>query len=132
MSLKRKELEIVTCDQATPAGGHYSHAVIHGDLIFISGQLGFDPGTTKINAKNFEEEMQNCLANMAAILSKAGSSVDRLLKVTIYLSDVKYWTSANKVYAEFLGTHKPARAVIPCNTLHHGFKVEIEAIAAIK
>ena len=117
-------------DQASPPGGHYSQAVVHGGLVFVSGQLGFEPGTLDKRADSVEQETRNCLTNLARILEASGSSLQRLVKVTIYISDVGYWPVVNRIYGEYLGDHKPARAIVPCGLLHHGFHVEIEAVAA--
>lgn len=117
--------------EATAPGGHYSQAVVYGGLVYVSGQLGFDPGTTNKSATNVEEEALNCLLNLSAILSESGAAISSVLRTTIYVSDVAHWPVVNAVYAKFMGDHYPARAIVPCNALHHGFQVEIEAIAAV-
>ena len=71
------------------------------------------------------------LANVAAILRAAGSDLSRLLKVTVYISDMDMWGAVNQVYARVLGDHRPARAIVPVKELHYGFQIEIEAIAAL-
>jgi 2-iminobutanoate/2-iminopropanoate deaminase len=71
------------------------------------------------------------MANVAAILEAAGSSLNRVLKATIYVSDMNMWGAVNQVYARIMGEHRPARAVVPVRELHHGFQVEVEVIAAL-
>ncbi len=114
---------------ATPPGGHYSQAVTHGGLIYVSGQLGFEAGSTEPIVGTIEEQTKNCIANMEAILKAAGSDLSKVIKTTVYVSHVDHWPAANAAYAECFGDHKPARAIVPCGKLHHGFDVEIDAIA---
>ncbi|MEP0357061.1 MAG: RidA family protein [Paraglaciecola sp.] len=121
----------ISTPNASPAGGHYSQAVIHNGNIYVSGQLGFTPGTNRKETNDVKEETYNCLENLRLILQASGAKISDLVKVTIYISDVEYWPTVNSVYADFLGQHKPARAIVPCKILHHDFNVEIEAIAAI-
>ena len=123
-------IEAIHTDKANKPGGHYSQAVVHGGLVYISGQLGFKPGSGDVVVGTIEEQTRNCLVNMQEILKAADSDLTRVLKVTIYISDVAHWPEVNRVYAQYFPNHKPARAIVPCNLLHHGFNVEIEAIAA--
>jgi 2-iminobutanoate/2-iminopropanoate deaminase len=127
--MAKPEIQLISTPKATPAGGHYSQATISNDLIFVSGQLGFKPGTNEKEDGGIKQETRNCLDNLRLILEECGATTDDLVKVTIYISDVEYWPVVNSVYAEYLGEHKPARAIVPCNVLHYGFNVEIEAIA---
>lgn len=127
--MKNPKIQLISTQKATPAGGHYSQATISNGMIFISGQLGFTPGTKEKEVGDIEQETLNCLENLRLILEECNATTDDLVKVTIYISDVEYWPMVNSVYAEFLGEHKPARAIVPCNVLHYGFNVEIEAIA---
>jgi len=126
-----KPITPIKTEQASPPGGHYSQAIRHGDVVYVSGQLGFAPGSTDPVVGSVETQTRNCLANVAAILEAAGSGLDKTLKMTVYVSDVALWPEVNRVYAEVMGDHRPARAIVPCNTLHHGFQVEIDAIAAL-
>ena len=120
---------ISTPDAPTPAG-HYSQAVVHGDLVFVSGQLAVDAATGRKIAGTVEEQTRIALENVAAILRAAGSDITRVLKTTVYISDIELWGRVNEVYAEFFGDHRPARAVVPTRDLHFGFKVEIAAVAS--
>jgi len=125
-------MEFISTDNALKPSGHYSQAVVHNDLIFISGQLSIDPITGKKIFGTVEEETERILQNIALILEKANSDKNHVLKTTIYISDIAFWDQLNKVYSQFFNNHKPARSVVPTNKLHFGFKVEIEAIAVVK
>ena len=122
--------KIQTGNAPAPAG-HYSQAVVHGYLVFVSGQLPIVPETGEKITGSIEEQTLQTLKNVAAILEASGSSTDRVLKVTIYIPDMDLWGKVNEVYSGFFGDHKPARAVVPTRELHGGFKIEIEAIAAV-
>ena len=80
---------------------------------------------------SIEDQTLQTLKNVEAILQAAGSSTDKVLKVTIYIPDMDLWSKVNEVYSDFFGDHKPARAVVPTRKLHAGFKIEVEAIAAL-
>ncbi len=121
----------INTPNATQPAGHYAQAVCHGDTVYVSGQLGFAPGTSDPVIGSIETQTRNCLANVAAILEASGSDLSKTVKLTVYVSDVKHWPEVNRVYADVMGSHKPARAIVPCNTLHHGFQVEIDAVAAL-
>jgi 2-iminobutanoate/2-iminopropanoate deaminase len=112
--------------------GHYSQAVVHGGLVFVSGQLPADLETGVVRLGSVEEQAELALSNLSRILDAAGSGLDRTLQVTIYLSSIEYWPVVNAVYARMLGDHRPARAVVPVSTLHYGTAVEIQAIAALR
>lgn len=118
-----------TQDAPTPAG-HYSQAVVHNGLVFVSGQLSIDPQTGEKKIGSIEEQTEQALKNVGEILKAAGSDLSRVLKMTVYVSDIGLWDAVNKVYARVLGEHRPARAVIPTGELHHGFLIEIDAVAA--
>lgn len=122
--------KIVTSTAPAPAG-HYSQAIRHNGLVFVSGQLPLDPVTTDVVEGGIEPQMRQVMANIAAILDASGSGLNKILKATIYIPDSSYWPEINRVYAECMGDHKPARAVIPCGDLHYGVLVEMEVIATI-
>lgn len=121
----------VETNEAPAPSGHYSQGVVHGGLIFVAGQLAIDPHTEQPVHGSIEEQTELTLNNIAAILRAANSDLNRLLKVTAYVSDLGSWGAVNQVYARMLGDHRPARAVIPTGALHHGLLIEIEAIAAL-
>jgi 2-iminobutanoate/2-iminopropanoate deaminase len=125
MDIKR----INTANAPKPAG-HYSQATVYNGLIFVAGQLSIDAATGAYMLGNIEEQAEQALNNVHAILQAAGSDWDRVLKINISVADINLWEAVNKVYSRVLGEHRPARAVIPTGPLHHGFLIEIEAIAA--
>ena len=120
---------IQTQDAPTPAG-HYSQAVVYNGLVFVSGQLSVDPRTGEKRLGSIEEQTEQALKNVGEILKAANSDLSRVLKMTVYVSDIGLWEAVNRVYAKVLGEHRPARAVIPTGDLHHGFLIEIDAVAA--
>lgn len=113
---------------ATP-GGHYSHAVTGNGFVFISGQLPIAADGSKLNQAPFEQQAQQVLDNVATALAGAGSSVERLVQVRVYVTDIASWPAFNAIYAKWIGASRPARAVVPVPELHFGFKIEIEAVA---
>ncbi len=118
-----------TTDAPAPAG-HYSQAVVHGDTVYVAGQLPFDPDDPGAPLGDVETQVRRTFANVAAILDAAGSGLDRLLHVTVFVTDPVLWTDVNRVYASILGEHRPARAVIPCGPLKRGAVLEVTAVAA--
>jgi len=78
-----------------------------------------------------EEQTEQVLRNLAAVLEAGGSDPAHVLRVTVYVSDISLWDRVNRVYKEFFGEHRPARTVVPTRDLHHGFLVEIDAVAAV-
>lgn len=121
----------INTDRAPHPLGHYSQAIVHNGFIFVSGQLPLDPETGNVVGDSIEVQMERTLANIAAILESAGSGLDHVLKVTIYLADLALAGRANAVYARIMGNHRPARAMVPTLPLPRGCLVEIEAIAAL-
>lgn len=111
-------------------GGHYSHAVKVGDLIFVAGQLPITADGTRLVDQDFPAQVRQVLANLAAALEAAGSSTEGLVHVRVYVVDIGDWPIFDKLYSEWVGTIRPARAVVPVPTLHYGFRIEIEAMAA--
>ena len=123
-------IAVSTAEAPAPAG-HYSQAIVHENTVYVSGQLPIDPSTDAKQVGSIEEQTEQALRNVAAILEAAGSDISRVLKTTVYVSDITLWGRVNTVYAEFFGEHRPARAVVPTRDLHFGFQVEIEAVAAV-
>ena len=123
--------ELFHPDGMARPGGHYSHAVVAGGLVFVAGQLPIAADGTKLADAPFEQQAAQTLANVAAALRGAGSDIDRLVQVRVYLVDIGDWAAFNALYAAWIGGTKPARAVVPVPALHHGFRLEIEAVAAV-
>lgn len=121
----------ISTPSAPPPAGHYSQAIVHNGLIFISAQLPLDPtDPTRPPTGPIEAQAERAILNLLAIVHAAGSTPDRILKVTIYIADIALWDAANTVYARLMGSAKPARAVVPTGPLHRGSLIAIEAIAA--
>lgn len=112
-----------------PPGGHYSHAVCHGDLVFVSGQLGARADGTHTAELPFEDQVRQALANLRAALVAAGADLDSVVKLTAYIVDVAHWPRFNAVYASVMGAARPARTVVPVPELHYGYLVEVDAVA---
>ena len=124
-------MRIVETENATTPAGHYSQAVVHGGTIYISGQLGRLAAMDDAEAGDIERQTSRCLDNIKSILEAGGSSMNNLLKVSIYISDISLWPAVNAVYARYLGDHKPARVVVPVPDLHYHSLIEIEALGAV-
>lgn len=122
---------VLTLNAPQP-GGHYAQAIVHGGLVYISGILPIEPRAAGKNASlPIEEQIRLVLDNLYSILIASGSEVNRVLRCTIYISDIALWAQVDNLYAKFFGAHRPARTVVPTKELHYGFKVELDAIAAL-
>ena len=122
----------IQLDDAPSPKGHYSPAVVHNGLIFVSGQLPRDAVSGEVETGAIEAQTELALRNVEQILLAAGSDLNHVLQMTIYVSEMELWDKVNEVYARILGEHKPARAIVPVKDLHFDTKIEIQAIAAIK
>jgi 2-iminobutanoate/2-iminopropanoate deaminase len=112
--------------------GHYSPGIVHNGLVYVSGQLPMDLETREPFTGSIEEQTELALRNVEAVLQAAGSDLDHVLQMTIYVSDIELWGAVNAAYARVLGDHRPARAMIPVKDLHFDTKIEIAAIAAVR
>ena len=128
--LRRMEIKRINTPDAPQPAGHYSQATVYNGLVFVAGQLSIDPATGEKKLGSIEEQTEQALSNVHAILKAAGSDWNRVLKVNVSIADIELWEAFNRVYSRILGDNRPARAAIPCGKLHHGFLIEIEAIAA--
>lgn len=124
-----REPAFINSNELAAPGGHYSHAVRAGDLVFVSGQLGIRSDGSHTAQLPFEDQVRQALHNVLAALRSAGATANDVLKVTAYIVDVERWPRFNQVYAEVMGNARPARAVVPVPQLHYGYLVEIDAIA---
>jgi 2-iminobutanoate/2-iminopropanoate deaminase len=122
---------IVRTEQA-PApfqGAPYSQAIKAGGFVFVSGQLGLAPGASEMVGSTIGEQTEQVLDNLEAILTEAGSSLDRIVKTTVFLADLADFQGMNEVYARRVGASPPARSTIEVAALPSGALVELEAIA---
>jgi 2-iminobutanoate/2-iminopropanoate deaminase len=127
------QAKAVVRTDAAPApfqGAPYSQAIKAGEFVFVSGQLGLKPDHGEITG-GIEEQTEQVFANLAAILAEAGTSLDRLVKTTVYLADLGDFGAMNEVYARHVGASPPARATVEVAALPSGALVEIEAIATL-
>jgi 2-iminobutanoate/2-iminopropanoate deaminase len=121
--------DVIRTDAAPEAAGPYSQAIRAGDLVFTAGQLGTDPTTGAFAGDDVAAQAERALANLAAILEAAGSGLDRLVKVTVFLADIGDWPAVNEVYARVVPEPFPARSAFAVRDLPKGARVEIEAVA---
>jgi len=125
-------MKSVLTPSAPKPAGHYSQAILHNGLVYVAGQLPIDPGSASREVGSIEDQTRQVLANLRAILEAGGSGLDRVLQMTVYISDIELWGRFNATYAEVMGEHRPARAVVPVNALHYGYHVEVQAIGAVR
>jgi 2-iminobutanoate/2-iminopropanoate deaminase len=130
MSDANSPIRAISAAGALVPGGHYALAVVHGGLVYVSGQLPVVPGQVHDSDAPFETQVRRAIDNLATVLTASGSSVERILKLSAYVVGVENWAAFNSVYAQALGAARPARSVIPVPELHYGYLVEIDAIAA--
>jgi 2-iminobutanoate/2-iminopropanoate deaminase len=126
------EKDVIRTEEA-PApfqGAPYNQAIRVGELVFVAGQLGLRPGDTAVEG-DVAAQTEQVLRNLAAILAAAGSSLDNLVKTTVYLQDLGDFAAMNEVYARHVGDRPPARATVEVAKLPSGALVEIEAVAHV-
>ena len=123
--------EIVSTEKAPRALGPYSQAVKAGGFVWCAGQIPVDPAVNDVTATTIEGQTRQALANLKAVLEAAGSGLDKVVKTTVFVSDLKDFAAMNAVYAEMFGATKPARSCVQVAGLPKGVKLEIEAVAAL-
>ena len=123
--------EAISTDDAPAAAGPYSQAMRAGGLVFTAGQLGLEPDSGEFAADDVAGQAERALRNLAAILDAAGSGLDRLVKVTVYLAEIGDWPAVNEVYARVVPEPFPARSAFAVKDLPKGARVEIEAVATV-
>ena len=121
----------IQTDDAPSPGGHYAQGVSHGGFLFVSGQLPIDAKTGEKKTGAIEQQTRQVLENVLAVVVASGGDKSHIVKTTVYVSDIELKGRVNEVYAEFFGLYRPARAIVPVKELHHGFQIEIEAVAAL-
>lgn len=125
-------MQPVSTPNAPQPAGHYSQAVVHDGLVYVAGQLPLDPATgAVVGAGDAGAQTEQVLRNVAAVLHAAGSGLDRLLSVTLFVTGRDLWTPVNAAYARVLGSHRPARAIVPVGELKPGCLIEMQAVAAM-
>jgi reactive intermediate/imine deaminase len=124
-------LRSINPDENAQPGGHYSHGTVANGFVFVSGQLPITRAGERLTDASFADQARQALANVEAVLTACGSSIDRLVQVRVYVDSVENWPEFNRIYAQWAGGSRPSRAVVPTGPLHHGLKVEVEAIAVV-
>ena len=119
----------VRCAAAPAPGGHYAQGVLHGETLYVSGQLGLAPGMAV--ETSVAAQVAFALGNVERIARVVGARRNDVVKCTVFVSGIEHWAEADQAYAVFFGAHRPARSVVPCGSLHHGCKVEVEAVVAV-
>ena len=123
--------DVISTDRAPGPfqGAPYNQAIRVGDLVFVAGQLGIVLESGELAGETVEEQTEQIMRNMSAILEAAGSGLDKLVKTTVFLLDLADFAAMNEVYAKHVGDRPPARSTIGISQLPSGARVEIEAVA---
>ena len=123
--------EVVSTDNAPGAIGPYSQAIKANGMVFCSGQIPIDPATGNFVSDDVSEQTVQVFENLAAVLEAAGSGFDKVVKTTVFLSDMNDFAAMNEVYGKYFSDNKPARATVQAARLPRDAKVEIECIATV-
>ncbi len=123
-------MKVIYTENAPAAIGPYSQAMVTGDLLFTSGQIGLDPKTGAPAGDTIEAQAEQVMQNLAAVLTEAGSSFEKVVKTTCFLADMGDFAAFNAIYAKYF-TGKPARSCVAVKTLPKGMLVEVECIAEV-
>lgn len=121
----------IQTDDAPSAIGTYSQAVRHGDLVFLSGQIPLDPGTMEMVEGDFEARARQVFDNLKAVVDAAGGTMNQLLKVNVFLTDLANFATVNTVMAEYFDQPYPARAALGVASLPKGTDIEAEAVLGL-
>ncbi|MCP1994366.1 RidA family protein [Flavobacterium sp. HSC-61S13] len=124
-------MEIIKSQELPQSNGHYSTAIISNNTLYLSGQLPIDKEGNHYYKHSFEEQFNIIFENIDHILTVSGSSLQQVVKVTAYITDVALWSLFNEFFKNYFGTHKPVRTVVPVAALHYGYKLEVEVIAEV-
>jgi len=122
-------MKVISTPEAPEAIGPYAQAIEANGFIFCSGQLAINPASGEIEVIGAAEQMMRILLNLRAVLEAAGSGLDRVVKTTLFLTDIGDFPAVNKVYGEMFGDHQPARSTVQVARLPRCARVELEAIA---
>jgi 2-iminobutanoate/2-iminopropanoate deaminase len=125
--------QVIHTDAAPSAVGPYSQgvAVNSGKLVFLSGQIGLEPNTGELISENFEGQVRQSFANMEAVIQAAGGSLDHIVKLTLFLTDLSKFASANAIMADIIPQPYPARSTVGVTSLPKGAQFEVEAVIAL-
>lgn len=123
--------EIISTENAPSAIGPYSQAVKTGNMVFVSGQIPIDPKTGEFVSNEVAEQTEQVLKNLSAVLEAAGSSLNNVVKTTVFLADMNDFATMNEIYAKYFNENKPARATVQAARLPKDARVEIECVAVV-
>ncbi|MCQ2394453.1 MAG: RidA family protein [Kiritimatiellae bacterium] len=123
--------EVVSTEKAPKALGPYSQAIKAGGFVWCSGQIPIDPAVNAVTATTIEDQTRQSITNLKNVLEAAGSGLDKVVKTTVFISDMNDFAALNAVYAELFGDTKPARSCVQVARLPKDVKVEIEAVATL-
>jgi len=123
------ELKVVQSERAPAAIGPYAQAIVLDGWVFCSGQIPIVPESGDVVTGGAAEQAEQVLRNLAAVLREAGSSLSRVVKTTVFLTDLNDFGAMNEVYARHFGTHRPARSTVQVAALPRGVRVEVECVA---
>lgn len=125
-------MQVVSTDGAPKAIGPYSQGIIAHGFVFTAGQIALDPASGEVVPGGIAEQTARVMENLRAILTAAGSGLDRVVKTTVFLADMADFAAMNEVYARAFADHKPARSTVAAAGLPRGVRVEIEAVAEVR
>lgn len=120
---------VVSTPDAPEAVGPYSQAIAAAGLIFCSGQIPLDPSSGELVGGSIADQTRRCMQNLSAVLEAAGSSLEKVVKVTVFLADIADYAEFNEAYSAFVGQEPPARAAFSVSGLPKGANVEVECVA---
>lgn len=124
-------LAVTATGQAPAAIGPYAQAIVHNGIVYTSGQIPLDPANGEIVPGGIEEQTERVMTSLAAVLSASGSSLDRVIKTTCFVTDLAAFSDFNMVYGKHFGGHRPARSTVQVAALPRGALVEVECIATV-
>jgi len=124
-------MKAISTPNAPIPAGHYSQAVVYGGVVYVAGMLGIDPQNPDADPGDAAQQTRQALANVSAVLEAAGSDLTRVVRMMVYVSGHDLWGDVNTAYAEAMGDHRPARAIVPVQSFREPFVVEIVATAAL-
>ena len=110
---ERTHVKFIQAANGVEPAGHYSQAVVYGGVVYAAGMLGKDPQNPDGDPGDAAQQTRQALANLSAVLEAAGSNLECVVRMMIYVSGIEHWTAVNEAYAEVMGDHKPARAIVP-------------------
>lgn len=124
-------MRVIQTNGATLPHGHYSQAIVHHETVYVSGLLGNSLDVHPAEDRAIDVQAEHCLDQLEAILGAAGSRLDHVLKLNLFVATIAEWPKVNAVCVRRFGDHRPARIVVPCGAMRHDSLIELDAVAAI-